>query len=131
MAYKVVLIDDNVNTVNSLRLTVDWEGLGYEVAGVAYDGEPGARLIERVRPDVVITDIQMPGVNGLTMIEQMQDYLVNARVIVVTGYDNFQYATQAIRLSVMDYVLKPIDNEELAQTLVRAARSLDQDRQRE
>ena len=85
MAYKVVLIDDNVNTVNSLRLTVDWEGLGYEVAGVAYDGEPGARLIERVRPDVVITDIQMPGVNGLTMIEQMQDYLVNARVIVVTG----------------------------------------------
>lgn len=51
MAYKVVLIDDNVNTVNSLRLTVDWEGLGYEVAGVAYDGEPGARLIERVRPD--------------------------------------------------------------------------------
>lgn len=130
MAYKVVLIDDNMNTVNSLRLTVDWEGLGYEVAGVAYDGGPGATLIERVRPDVVITDIQMPGVNGLTMIEQVQEYLTNTRVIVVTGYDNFQYATQAIRLSVMDYVLKPIDNEELTQTLLRAARSLDQDRQR-
>ncbi len=130
LAYKVVLIDDNINTVNSLRLTVDWEGLGYEVAGVAYDGEPGARLIERVRPDVVITDIQMPGVNGLTMIEQMQEYLADARVIVVTGYDNFQYATQAIRLSVMDYVLKPIDNDDLAQTLRRAAKSLDQDRQR-
>ncbi len=130
MAYKVVLIDDNINTVNSLRLTLDWEGLGYEVSGVAYDGELGAELIEKVRPDVVITDIQMPGVNGLTMIEQMQGYLAYARVIVITGYENFQYAAQAIRLSVMDYVLKPIDNDDLAQTLRRAEKSLDQDRQK-
>lgn len=118
MAYKVVLVDDNVNAVSSLRLAVGWEGLGYEVVGVACGGESEAELIEWVRPDVVITDTQILGANGLTMIKQTQDYSVNARVIMVTGCDNLQYVIQAIRLLVMDYMLKPIGNEELAQALV-------------
>lgn len=129
MAYRVVLIDDNITTVTSLQMTVDWIGLGFQVAGVAYDGRSGLILIQELKPDVIVTDIHMPDLDGLMMVEQAQEFLENARVIVITGYDKFQYAAQAIRLSVFDYVLKPIDNEELQKSLLRAAKSLDKERQ--
>lgn len=128
MSYQVVIIDDNINTVSSLRLGIDWQTLGFSMAGTAGDGIRGQALIKEKRPDVVITDIMMPGQDGLAMVEQLREQLQDARVIVITGYDKFQYATQAIRLSVFDYILKPVDDDELKATLLRAKESLDRDR---
>lgn len=128
MAYQVVIVEDNQNTVRALQTSVDWQAYGFYLAGVAYDGLQGCRLIEQIRPDLVLTDIRMPGADGFTLIEQERDLLAHTRVIVITAYDKFQYATQAIRLSVFDFILKPIDDEELYHSLRRAKRSLDEER---
>lgn len=128
MAIKVIIVDDNRSTVRSLALGVEWEELGLAVAGTAYDGEEGAELIRRVKPDIIITDISMPCMDGLTMVETALDAVPDSKVIVITGYDKFQYASRAIKLSVFDYILKPIDDEELLTALKRAVKSIEKDR---
>ncbi len=127
--YKVIVIDDNPNTVRSLNTGIDWPSHGFELVGTAYDGVEGGRLIQALRPHVVITDIRMPGTDGLTLIEQHRELLHDSRVILITGYDRFQYAAQAIKLSVFDFILKPIDDAELSESLIRARKSLDRDRE--
>lgn len=127
--YKVVIIDDNKNTVQSLLRSVNWNELGIEVAGTAANGVNGQKLILDTRPDIIITDIRMPFLDGLNMIGQIQDKLLNSRIIVITGYDEFQYASRAIKLSVFDFILKPIDNDELLNTIKRCIESLEKDKQ--
>ncbi len=124
MAYRAVLIDDNKNTVLSLEYSIEWEKLGIELVGTAYDGRSGKELIERTDPDIIISDINMPYMDGFSMVEasgKAEDRII----IVITGYDKFQYASRAIKLAVFDYILKPIDDDELNDTLKRAVRKLD------
>lgn len=128
MAYKVIIVDDNHNTVKSLLYGVDWGALNLEVAGTAYDGEQGKRLMEEKKLDIVITDINMPYMDGLSMVETSLDQDLGSKVIVITGYDKFQYASRAIKLSVFDYILKPIDDDELLTALERAVKSIQKDR---
>ena len=124
MAYKAVLIDDNKNTVLSLEYSLEWENLGIELAGTAYDGRSGKELIEKTDPDIIISDINMPYLDGFTMVEE-SGKAEDRIIIVITGYDKFQYASRAIKLAVFDYILKPIDDEELNDSLKRAVRKLD------
>ena len=124
MAYKAVLIDDNKNTVLSLEYSIEWENLGIELAGTAYDGRSGKELIEKTDPDIIISDINMPYLDGFTMVEE-SGKAEDRIIIVITGYDKFQYASRAIKLAVFDYILKPIDDEELNDSLKRAVRKLD------
>jgi YesN/AraC family two-component response regulator len=125
MLFKVVIIDDNVNTVKSLQVSIDWSLIGLEVAGTALNGVQGGELIKRVKPDIIITDINMPDMDGLNMIESINTGEKNIRVIIITGYDKFQYASRAIKLSVFDFILKPIDDKELYDSLKRARQSLE------
>ena len=124
MAYRAVLIDDNKNTVLSLEYSIEWEKLGIELVGTAYDGRSGKELIERTDPDIIISDINMPYMDGFSMVEASKKG-EDRIIIVITGYDKFQYASRAIKLAVFDYILKPIDDEELNDTLKRAVRKLD------
>lgn len=117
---KIVIVEDNLITVRSLEQTINWEQLGCEVAGVAYDGESGRQLILRVRPDIVLTDIHMPNKDGLQMIEELRSAMPELTVIILTGYDQFQYASRAIKLSVFDYILKPVRNNEVESAVRRA-----------
>lgn len=123
MAYKAVLIDDNKNTVISLQYSINWEELGVDLAGAAYDGKSGKELIEKENPDIIISDINMPYMDGLSMVEESAK-AEDRIVIVITGYDKFQYASRAIKMAVFDYILKPIDDDELNDTLKRAVRKL-------
>jgi len=127
MRYKAVIIDDNVNTVKSLLVSIDWASLDIEIAGTAYDGLTGSELIRRKKPDIIITDINMPEMNGLQMIELINYNDKNPKVIIITGYDKFHYARRAIKLSVFDYILKPIDDNELRLSIDRAKLSLESD----
>ena len=120
MALKVVIVEDNPATVRSLLKTIDWPALECEVAGTASDGESGRKLILREEPDIVLTDIRMPEKDGLDMISEIRKELPDCKVIIITGYDQFQYASRAIKLAVFDYILKPIDNEEIERTIRRA-----------
>lgn len=128
MAYSVLLVDDNPMTIESLCSTVQWKELNLEVAACAHSGKQGQDLILQHRPDIIITDIYMPEIDGLSMIENCQDELENTRIIFITGFDKFQYASRAIKLSAFDFILKPIDNQELFQALERAVNSLDKER---
>ena len=116
----VVIVEDNATTVRSLEQTINWEQMNCMLVGTANDGESGLALIRAKRPDIVLTDIQMPNMDGLQMIEALRAELPEMTVIILTGYDQFQYASRAIKLSVSDYILKPIRNEEVENALRRA-----------
>jgi len=120
MRLKVVIVEDNPLTVKSLVETIDWASLGCEVVGTAFDGESGRSLILDQKPDILLTDIRMPQCSGLDMIEAVRQEVPDCKVIIITGYDQFQYASRAIKLAVFDYILKPIDNEEVMRSVGKA-----------
>lgn len=121
MSLKVVIVEDNPTTVLSLVKTIDWDVMKCEVAGTAGDGESGGVMIRQLKPDIVLTDIRMPVKSGLDMIADVREDVPDCLFVIITGYDEFQYASQAIKLGVFDYLLKPIDNEEVMRTVRRAA----------
>ena len=121
MALKVIIVEDNPATVRSLLQTIRWSALDCVVAGTAGDGESGCSLILRESPDIVLTDIRMPRKDGLDMITEVRKRLPDCKIIIITGYDQFQYASRAIKLAVFDYILKPIDNDEVERSIRRAA----------
>jgi two-component system, response regulator YesN len=115
---KVILADDEEIIREGICQCVDWEKLGYIVAGQAEDGEQALELVEAIQPDVIITDIKMPFVNGLEFVERIKEKNKDAFVIIVSGHDEFQYAQKALKLGVYEYILKPVDPEYLTDLLV-------------
>lgn len=128
MTMKVVVIDDKPLIRRSIVETLDWEGLDCVVAADAEDGTEGKRVIEEHRPDIIITDIRMPGMDGLELAAFAKQRLSFCKVIVITGYQDFSYAKQCVRLGVFEYILKPLDNEELSDVVARAADELGRER---
>lgn len=110
---KVVLVEDEEIVLRELEETIDWEGLGLEVVGTAKDGIEGENMIKALSPDVVVTDIKLPGKNGLQMIEDAA--VTNG--IILSGYTDFEFTKRAIRLGVFDYLEKPVDDDELEASL--------------
>ncbi|RED76878.1 response regulator transcription factor [Cohnella phaseoli] len=125
MKKKVIVIDDKPIIVRSIVQTLDWDRLGCEVVGHAEDGIEGERLIQNVRPDILITDIRMPGHDGLYLSEFMRTYLPQSKTIIITGYQEFEYAQRAIRLGAFDFIVKPIRNDELYKIVEAAVREID------
>ena len=99
--------------LRELEETIDWEGLGLEVVGTAKDGIEGENMIKALSPDIVVTDIKLPGKNGLQMIEDAA--VTNG--IILSGYTDFEFTKRAIRLGVFDYLEKPVDDDELEASL--------------
>lgn len=113
MSHTVVLVEDEVFTLQELELTTGWERLGLQVVGTASDGISGEYLIKEKEPDIVVTDIRLPGQDGLTMLSRCP---VN-HAVIISGHSDFSYMQQAIRLGVFDYLLKPFEDVELEKTL--------------
>lgn len=123
--YKLLLVDDELNIQENVWRSIAWDRCGFEVVGRANHGVEGLELAEKLRPDVVLTDIRMPYMDGLEMARRISALLPYTKFIILSGFDEFEYAKQAIHLSVLDYVLKPITSQELLQVLVRARDRLD------
>jgi len=115
--YRVILVDDERLIVRGLSSVVPWKELGCEVAGAAYDGKTGLELIRTVKPDIVLTDIRMPNMDGLTMLAAIRSEYPDIQTAVLTAYRDFDYARQAITLGVCRYLLKPSNLEELKETV--------------
>jgi two-component system response regulator YesN len=113
MSYTVVFVEDEAIVREEIVASVRWEMLGLNLVGTAADGLEGEELIKRLEPDIVITDIRLPAQSGLEMLANCP---VN-HAIILTGHTDFSYMKQAIRLGVFDYLLKPVDDEELEETL--------------
>ena len=123
--YTVVLIDDEPLIVEGLRKVVRWEDYHCSVVGTADDAESGAKLIRSVHPDILFTDIRMPGVDGLTMLAGLRSEFPDMLVTVLTGYRDFAYAQQAIRLGVSRFLLKPSKMDEINEALRTMTEKLD------
>ncbi|MEG1875809.1 MAG: response regulator, partial [Angelakisella sp.] len=108
-----IIVEDELILRQGLVLTTDWEDLGCRLVGEAADGDSGLKLIDRCKPNLIITDIRMPGVDGLELIRQSRS-LCNAVYLIMSGYNDFEYARRALQLGVMDFISKPIDEEEFA-----------------
>ena len=119
---KAVILDDEKPICSLLKRIIPWKELDITLAGEAYDGEDGLRMIDRLNPEIVITDICMPGISGLQMVETLRKNrkTKDTIVIFISGYDEFQYAREAIRMGAFDYVLKPLDEAEIFNILKRA-----------
>lgn len=116
--FKVLLVDDEVFVRKGLLELIPWEQLNYTITGEAENGREALQLMERLQPDLVITDIRMPIVDGLELIRNVKERNeCNPAFVIISGYDDFKYAQQAMRYGVHDYILKPIDEEEMVSTL--------------
>lgn len=109
---KVVIIDDDVEMLLGLKNIINWEEYGYTVVGQAENGEKGLEIIKIYKPEVVITDITMPAMNGFDLIEKAKSIVPNIKPVILTCHEDFSYAKHALKLSVYDYVLKYTLTEE-------------------
>ncbi|MDO5425717.1 MAG: response regulator [Eubacteriales bacterium] len=124
--YKAVIIDDEPIVLEGLCRMVPWEELGITVAGTARDGRQGKLLIEKIHPQLVITDIRMPEMDGMELIRQVAVEAPETLLIIFSGYSEFQYAKEAISYGVIGYLEKPVDIEELKTAVRRAGKILDE-----
>lgn len=128
MAYKVFLVEDEIVTREGIRDNVDWESVGFDFCGEAQDGEVALPLIEKTQPDVLITDIKMPFMDGLQLCKIVKEQMPWVKIIVLSGHDEFEFAQSAVKLGVSEYLLKPISAAELQTVLQSVAVVLDQER---
>lgn len=126
MDKRVVLVDDNPLILESLQETVDWASLNCRVAGSFTNGQEGLAFCRAQRPDLIITDIKMPGLTGLELIEALQREYTSFQAIIITGFDEFSFAQKALRLGAADIILKPIENAVLLEAVRRALGSAPQ-----
>jgi len=123
--HKVLLVDDEGFARTGLRGLIPWNRLGFEIVAEAENGEEALHMIREEQPDLVVTDIRMPVLDGLQLIRTVKEQdIANPRFIIISGYNDFKYAQQAVRFGVEDFILKPIDEKELSDTLRRVAESL-------
>ena len=115
--YKVVIIDDEPIIVEGLSKVIKWDEYGCSIAGTAYDGKEGMELIKNVHPDIIFSDIAMPGMDGLQMIASIRVEHPDTLISILTGYRDFDYAQTAIRLGVSRFLLKPSNLTELDEAL--------------
>ena len=125
MKYKTVIVDDNMAFADMLTSGIAWAELDAVVSGTAYGGPDALRLIMDKRPDIVITDIQMPGMDGLELIQRARQYIPDARFILITAYDDFHYAYQAVKLHVFDFLLKPCPRFEIERVIRNAVKEME------
>ena len=128
MPYKVFFVEDEIAIREGIRDAVDWKACGFEFCGEAPDGEIALPLVQAARPDVLITDIRMPFMDGLQLSQVVRERLPATKIIILSGHDEFEYAQRAIKLGVFEYILKPVSVQDLHQVLEKAAAELDQER---
>ncbi len=125
--YRIMLVDDEEEVRKAIIRNMDWEKLGFTVVGDAENGEDALEKLEQWEPDVVITDIRMPYMDGLTLTARIREKYPSMKILIFSGYDDFEYAKQAIKLNVTEYILKPVNSEELSVILKRIRVSLDEE----
>ena len=123
--YSMFVADDELWIRERIISSIDWKKIGVAVTGEASDGEEALALCRKLKPDIIITDIRMPGINGLDLINTINEEKINSRLIIISGYSDFKYAQQAIKLGVVDYILKPVENDELVRIVKKCIRLIE------
>lgn len=124
---RVVLADDENKVILLMQKLIDWEALGYEIAGTANDGLRALELVREKQPHLLITDVRMPGCDGIELIQRAKALQPKLHFIVISGYRKFEYAQNALKYGVEDYLLKPLKQEELTGILLRLKEKMGQE----
>ena len=110
---KVFLVEDEYVIREGIKKNIDWQAHGYEFCGEAGDGELAFPMIQEIRPDIVITDIRMPFMDGLALSRLIKKEFPETEIIILSGYEEFEYAKEGIKIGVAQYLLKPISGDAL------------------
>ncbi len=116
---RIMIVDDMPIFLEYLRNCIDWGAYGFEICGEAHDGKEALEMIEEDAPDIILTDITMPYVNGLELAEQVMERYPDISIILITGNNEFEYARKAVKIGVCDYIVKPFEKEELILSLLK------------
>ena len=127
---KVFLVEDEAIIRHGIRDNIDWASHGFEFAGEAGDGEYAYPLILKAQPDILVTDIKMPFMDGLELSRLVKKTLPRTRIIVLSGYNEFEYAKEAIKIGISDYLLKPVSSAGLIDALKKAADEIREEREK-
>ncbi len=126
--YSVFAVDDEPIVLEGIRSKIDWEGSGFTFVGEATDGEIALSMLHELKPDILITDIKMPFMDGLQLAEAIKRTQPWIKIIILSGHDEFDYAKKAISIGIEDYLLKPFTPEELLNSLNKTATQIDKER---
>ncbi|NOU65897.1 response regulator [Paenibacillus sp. LMG 31461] len=126
--YKLFIVEDEWLVLQGLKLTIPWEEMHCTVIGEARDGQAGLEGIMANPPDILLTDIRMPAMDGIQLAEKVAELLPHVKIVFLTGFDDFIYAQKAVKLGAADFVLKPTNPDELIQVIGRITSKLDEDR---
>ena len=124
--YKVVVVEDEEIARKGIIFTINWDALNCMIAGEAANGEEGAEVIRRLSPDIIVTDLKMPRMDGVEMIAKLREQGNRAKFIILTAYGDFKYAQSAVKLGVSDYLLKPLKDGDLEQAVTRIIDQLEE-----
>lgn len=124
--YKIFLADDEIWVIMGLKKLIEKIGAPFQVVGEASNGVMALEEIEKKKPDVLITDIRMPGMDGLELMKEIRKKKLDTKVVLVSGYAEFDYAQKAIRMGAVDYLLKPVEAETFAKVLENLEKMLDE-----
>jgi two-component system response regulator YesN len=127
--YKVMIVDDEPWSRKVIKQLGEWDKLQLTIIGEAEDGTQGLQMVAELAPDIVVTDMRMPGIDGVELLKALNDKHPMLKIIVMSGYDDFVYLKQAIRSQAKEYLLKPVDPEELNAALAQCVRELQQAKQ--
>lgn len=123
--YTVLLVDDEEEVIQAIMKKLDWEQLGFSVAGYACNGVKAFEMVEEYQPDVVVTDIRMPYMNGMELSHRIKTQYPDTKILIFTGFDEFEYAKEAVHLEVEEYILKPVNSQELSRVFEHLKSKLD------
>ncbi|NMD37542.1 MAG: response regulator [Christensenellaceae bacterium] len=124
--YRAIIVDDEPEIRNGIIDLIDFEKYGFKIVGSAENGMEGLELAEELKPDLIITDVRMPFMDGLEMSKKIREILPLVNIIVISGFDEFEYAHKAMQIEITEYVLKPVTTEELCLVLEKVKNRMDE-----
>ncbi|PYG89181.1 two-component system response regulator YesN [Ruminiclostridium sufflavum DSM 19573] len=125
--FKVLIVDDEPMAIEAIKLAADWDKLGLSVCGECTNGKEALRLAEEIRPDLIITDADMPVMNGIELVKRVaEDIDPDIKFILISGHERFEYVKSAMRLGVQHYILKPVFKEEFTEVLLQLLPGIEQ-----
>ena len=123
--YTILLVDDEEEVIQAIIRKINWEELGFSVVGYADNGIKALEMIEESQPDVVMTDIKMPYMDGMELCSHIRREYPAMKIVLFTGFDEFEYAKEAVHLEVEEYILKPVNSVELINIFTKLKIKLD------
>jgi two-component system, response regulator YesN len=123
--FNVIIADDEPIILRSLKGKIDWNALGFHISGEASNGLEVLQLVDSAEPDIILTDMKMPLMDGIQLLTALSERTVKSKVIVISAYSSFNYTHAAVKCGAFDYILKPIDADELIEVLLRAKEAIE------